>query len=317
MSILPAANYLRDGGRTEGEQKQAFEDQRGVISELLGGSAETELTISSGSITPISASHRVDTEADASSDLLDHINYTNHPDGRYLQIRAENAARNVTLVHGAGGDGQLLLANSANFTLSDTVTRVLLQRSGTTWLEVQRFIPGNQIGLNLIQTQTAAASAVIDFMTGITSTYDKYLLALTDVMPATNAVDLWLRFLQTGTPVTSGYYHSRAAHQLNTASPTWQLAGSASDAKIILAGSESNNGGHGVDMTVMIHHPSASNRVPSVNYSGLYVQSDTNGYAVQGAGVWNSQAAIDGLRIMFSSGNIQTGTLSLYGVRKT
>ena len=75
MSQLPASGYISSDQRTVGEMKQALEDVRDVISELLGGQAETELTISAGSITPTAAIHTVDTEADASSDDLTNINY--------------------------------------------------------------------------------------------------------------------------------------------------------------------------------------------------------------------------------------------------
>lgn len=220
-------------------------------------------------------------------------------------------ANNVIGIAAGGNEIVLVGSGGVNF-LSSTKAFGLAAASNNG--EALRF---EQLGWNLIQTQNASGVASIDFTTGINSTYDKYVIALTDVMPVTDGVDLWLRFMQTGTPLTSGYYHNRATFQLNTASSSWSLNGSASDGQLVLASGNANSGGHGVDMIIFIHHPSASNRVPNANWSGLHVSSNTNGYSIQGAGVWNTQAAINGLRFMLSSGNIQTGSFSLYGVRKT
>lgn len=52
MSALPASGYPSNASRTEGEMKQYFEDIRSNVEEHLGGAAESELTISGGSITP-------------------------------------------------------------------------------------------------------------------------------------------------------------------------------------------------------------------------------------------------------------------------
>lgn len=317
MAILPIDGYLSDGGRTEGEMKVAFEDQRDVIAEVLGGSAETELTISSGSVTPTGASHRIDTEADAGSDLLDHINQTNHPDGRFLQIRAENASRNVTLVHGAGGDGQLLLANSTNFILTDTVTRVLLQRSGTTWLEVQRFIPGNQIGLNLIQTQVALNVATLDFTSGFSSTYDAFVIGITNLRPATNNSDLWVRISQSATFLAGATDYAAVRHGVDTAGTVTTGGSGAGDSKIILATGLSNTASLSWSGSLDIYNPAGTTFVKTFLWNAIYHNTGPTVVRLSGAGAFIlNTTAIDGIRFLMSTGNIN-GIFSLYGVRKT
>ena len=97
MADLPASGYFSDGARTNAEMKAALEAQRDVIFEMLGGSAQTELTIAAGSVTPTAAAHTIDTEGDAASDDLTHLVYDNHPEGRLLLIRAEDAARTVVV----------------------------------------------------------------------------------------------------------------------------------------------------------------------------------------------------------------------------
>ena len=117
MSTLPAAGHISDNARTEGEVKADLDAMVAVMRELPGGEAETELTIASGSITPTRAAHSVDTESDAASDDLTTIDQTNHPDGRMLLLREENASRVVTLKHAAGGAGQMFLANDQDLAL--------------------------------------------------------------------------------------------------------------------------------------------------------------------------------------------------------
>lgn len=113
-------------------------DVRDVVGHLLGGAAESELTIASGSVTPITAGHAIDTESDAASDDLDTIATTNMPDGRLLLIRAADAARTVVVKDAAGGDGQIHLADNADFSLDDTDKWLLLARRGADWYEVFR-----------------------------------------------------------------------------------------------------------------------------------------------------------------------------------
>jgi hypothetical protein len=66
-----------------------------AIIQTLMTDASTELTIASGAITVTQTFHRIDTEADASTDDLATIN--GGTDGQFLIIRAENTAREVVV----------------------------------------------------------------------------------------------------------------------------------------------------------------------------------------------------------------------------
>ncbi len=132
---FPAANEISNVA-DEGEAKTSLENLVAASKELPGGSAESELTIASGSVTPTSGAHSIDTESDASADDLTNIATTNHPDGRLLLIHAENAARVVTVKHNAGGAGQIALAGGADVSLDSTDKWILLKRTGADWEEV-------------------------------------------------------------------------------------------------------------------------------------------------------------------------------------
>lgn len=138
MSTLPASGYIENAARTVAEMKIALEDVRDVIAELPGGAAETELTISGGSVTPTLGIHSIDTEGDAATDDLANIVTTNHPDGRLLLIHPEDDSRTVVVKHAAGGAGQIHLKNDADFTMDDSEDWLLLTRDGSDWEEVLR-----------------------------------------------------------------------------------------------------------------------------------------------------------------------------------
>ena len=214
MSTLPAANYLSNGARTEGEVKVALEDIRSVVAELPGGSAESELTISSGSVTPTGGIHAIDTQGDAATDNLDNIAVTNTPDGRVLLIHPANDARVVVVRHNQTGSGEIYTLTGLSVALRSTKQWMLLRRTGggsPVWHEVVR---SNSGSLELIQTQSASNSAQIDFTVGIDATYDEYLITITDLIPATDGTYLYMRAFQSGTPFTDsdGYRYARVAY---------------------------------------------------------------------------------------------------------
>lgn len=145
MATLPAAGYLENAARTNAEMKAALEAIRDIMAENIGGEAGAELTIASGSVTPAEGVgggiFRIDTEGNAASDSLDTIAQTNTRDGQVIALRAENAARVVTVTHAAGGTGQILLYDGASFTFASTSAVLFLRRSGADWVELFRFVP--------------------------------------------------------------------------------------------------------------------------------------------------------------------------------
>ncbi|MEO5336863.1 MAG: discoidin domain-containing protein [Magnetospirillum sp. WYHS-4] len=106
--------------------------------QLPGAAEASELTISSGGVTPTRAAHLVDTEADAAADDLTHIGQDNLPNGSFLYLSSVDVSRVPTVKHGAGGLGQILLEGGADFALDATNKWLWLVRDGTTWRERAR-----------------------------------------------------------------------------------------------------------------------------------------------------------------------------------
>ncbi len=138
MTGLPVAGYFTDGARTNAEAKTAQDDMLAANKETLGGAAISLLTIATGNVTPIGPVHNIDTEGAASSDDLANILQTNHPAGRMLLIRNTDNAREVVVKHNATGAGEVLLADSADYSMDNVLKWLWLLREGTAWIEVLR-----------------------------------------------------------------------------------------------------------------------------------------------------------------------------------
>lgn len=177
-------------------------------------------------------------------------------------------------------------------------------------------------GLVLIQEQTASASATIDFITGISSTYEHYILDIIDLVPATDNTSPYLRFSTDGgsTFRSSGgdYYFGNNGFLVDggiTSGPTGNNAAT----QIELTNVQSNVGNSSEESfscTIHIYNPAGSRRKP-VNYFSSYVGTATEAAFAHGAGLLNTLSAVNGLRILMSSGNITSGKFKLYGVKKS
>lgn len=161
MTQIPDSVTVFGQARDEGYLKTNwFNPVEAVLKEIDGGAAEAELTIASGSVTPTGAAHTIDTEADAASDDLANILTTNHPPGRVIAIRAQDAGRTVVVKNAATGAGEIITRDGNDFPLDDTGKRLWLMLVGTQWLELRRSY-GSDRGQELAD-QGAFAGGTLD-----------------------------------------------------------------------------------------------------------------------------------------------------------
>jgi len=174
--------------------------------------------------------------------------------------------------------------------------------------------------LVLISEQTASSSATIDFTSGIDSTYKEYIFKCIDVHPATNNVEFQVNF-RDGSSAYDATKSSTTfrAFQDESGSTTSLGYDTATD----LAQSTSfqaigNAVGNGNDEsysgTLHLFEPSSTTFVKYfISTGNLYHPSDfsVNEFI---SGYCNTTAAIDGVQFKMSSGNIDSGTIKMYGV---
>ena len=173
---------------------------------------------------------------------------------------------------------------------------------------------------NLIGTAVASSSASLT-ITGLDSTYDTYAVALSDCVPATDSVDGWFRFgdssgIDTG---ASDYGWGFALFAINNTSANWNSSEDHEDAQIKLntngvTTGVGNASGEGIAGMFYLNGPGDSTRRSSI--SGIYDVTDTSGntYGGRMSGDRETVITLDRILFQFSSGNIATGRMTVWGI---
>jgi hypothetical protein len=174
--------------------------------------------------------------------------------------------------------------------------------------------------LNLISTQTASSSSTIDFTSGIDSSYKEYIFKFIDIHPATDGAILQCNGRDGGssfdaTKTTTFFY---AYHDEGDSDTTLEYNASYDIAQSTSAFRISNLLGNGNDEsysgTMHLFDPSNTTFVKHFILRASMYQSGSYSFDINVAGYFNTTSAIDGLQFSMSSGNIDSGTIKLYGV---
>jgi hypothetical protein len=177
----------------------------------------------------------------------------------------------------------------------------------------------------LIQTQSASSNSSIDFVNGVSSvvfddTYDSYMVDYSNVKPATDDVELWLRFGTGGGPTyqTTSYRYGVAT---TGDGGTGGNFGSTSASRIIISGSTAatdaigNATGENASGRVFIPNPEQTD-FHNVTFASTFMRAAGTLMTMSGGGCWTQGTAITAIRFMMESGNITSGRFSLYGLTK-
>ena len=173
----------------------------------------------------------------------------------------------------------------------------------------------------LIQTQTASGDSTISFTSGIDSTYDEYCFKFINIHPATNIVNFTFQ-ADTGTntsynqTMTTTYF--RAYHNEADATPAFsydtgrdQAQGTAFLTLLGDCGSDNDEGGSG---TLHIFSPSSSTFVKHfIATTSSSHQAPAARHELM-AGYFNTTTALTRFQFKMASGDIDAGTISLFGI---
>jgi len=183
-------------------------------------------------------------------------------------------------------------------------------------------------GLVLIKSQTASSSASISFIHGTSDvvfdgTYDTYMFKFISIHPQTdskhfsfNATTDGTNFNVTKTSSTFGAQHDESDSDANLNYRTGNdLQQSTADQRLASeVGADADQSASGTlfffspaNTTFVKHFMSNTNSGFGPNYSN---QEFTGGYC-------NTTSAITGLKFLFNSGNIDAGTIKMYGIKKS
>jgi hypothetical protein len=177
--------------------------------------------------------------------------------------------------------------------------------------------------LTLISSQTASASASISFTSGIDSTYHTYLFKFVDIHPATDDVnftfnmstDSGSNYNVTKTTTFFDAYHNEAdTDTALTYETARDLAQSTAFKEI--GYKMGNNNDDNFTGSLQLFNPSSTTYVKHFIANTQY--SYRTGFPMSvnafSAGYGNTTSAVNAIQFKFSSGNIDAGTIYMYGV---
>ena len=178
--------------------------------------------------------------------------------------------------------------------------------------------------MNLITTNTISSGVTSSsFTSNIDSTYDTYLFKFINIHPATDNVNLTVNFRDGGSDFdatkTTSYFHayhdeadSGTSVGENTSNDIAQGTGYQMIGHI-----PGNDNDQSVSGTLYLFSPASTTFVKhfisnfnSYTYHNYSLNTYVGGYC-------NVTAAIDGVDFKFSSGNIDSGVIKMYGLSKS
>ena len=170
-----------------------------------------------------------------------------------------------------------------------------------------------------LSTVTASNSATVDIETTFDSTYENYAIVASSVRPVSNGVNLLARQKQGGVYKVDNYqYHlSRSSNSAAT------YAGSANgnDTSYLVANdltAASGNPEGGASFVMYIPNPSNTTLRKTVFATGVVNTANDGAKQMTLAGDnFDLTSALTGIRFFMSSGNIDSGTFRLYGIKNS
>ena len=174
-------------------------------------------------------------------------------------------------------------------------------------------LSGVTSGFTKLVTSTPSSVSSLDFTsTYINSTYDNYCI-IGDLKPATDSVNLLIRF-------------SASAIFLSGASDYGWEGGDMGANQFVEADSDSSikvnrapigsDTGESISFKIFLQFPSSSGTKTSLVGQTNYSIDNNTHKAMTFGGFRQTAQANDGIRFLFSSGNIASGNVTLYGLEK-
>ena len=215
--------------------------------------------------------------------------------------------------------GAIARASANNITTSGVFTADAITNASVTGITV---LANAEDGITLISSQTASASATISFTTGLDSTYKAYKFVFVNMHPATDNVnftfnmstDSGSNYNVTKTTTVFRAQHDEADITTGLDYLTADDLAQSTSFQVIASkvgnGNDENCGG-----TLTLFNPSSTVFVKHFIANTNVNTSDDRSQTVFTAGYGNTTSAVNAIQFKFSSGNIDAGTIYLYGIK--
>lgn len=153
-------------------------------------------------------------------------------------------------------------------------------------------------------------------MTGFTDAYDTYIVYLEHIVPVTDAVNLQIRFTAGGVTQSTGNYDRAylAIYSDGTASTISQNTNSGFS--IVNAGDNVGSAtNEGISGVLHIFNARSSSEYTLGTTETVFGSDSLGVMGALGGFGYKVNEVHDGVRFTFSSGNIESGKFSLYGIK--
>jgi hypothetical protein len=164
----------------------------------------------------------------------------------------------------------------------------------------------------LIETQTVGgAVATVTFTTGISVTYKNYLLIIHDVLPSSNGHRLSMRTSSNGgvSYASTGYRSGQNGFNDFSSSTINNLNNTD---RFVLCNNQANSD-PGISATYYLYDVTTGNQV-MLSGRQTYNSSNSGTIGFGSCGGRSTNTNVNALQIFFGTGNIASGTFSLYGI---
>jgi len=173
--------------------------------------------------------------------------------------------------------------------------------------------------MNLISEQTASASSSVNFTSGIDSSYPIYKFEFINLHPSVDGAKASFNLSTDGTnfnvtKTSTGFYAGHLENDTLTGFG-FDSGRAQSTADGYLAGGAVGNGNdESLSGSFFLFSPSSTTFVKHYVIDTNHYNQNPQAQRFFGGGYANTTSAIIGVRFNFDSGNIDSGTIKLYGI---
>ena len=180
--------------------------------------------------------------------------------------------------------------------------------------------------MTLIKEQTASASATIDFVDGtsdvvLDSTYPIYVFKWINIHPGTDDQDFAVNFRDGGSaydaPKTSAPFGADHKEDNSVASMEYKAGNDLAQSTAVqdLGASTGADNDQSTSGELWLFNPSSTTFVKHWMSRSSQARHSDAAQDFYTAGYCNTTTAIDGVQFNYGSGNIDSGTIKLYGIK--
>ncbi len=167
------------------------------------------------------------------------------------------------------------------------------------------------MGLIQVATTTVTSAVASVTLTGIDSD-DVYMLAVNNFIPSTDAQDMKIRVVESGTPNSTSNYDISA--KLLRADTTFGNDSNTNDTSFDTSTAIGNDTGECANWIFYIYNANNSSEFTFFTQETTMLSHTALLIGRQGGCVFTSASEVEGLQMFAGSGNIASGTFTLYRV---